>query len=376
MSEPWQIRSLRALVWRYPLKTPVVTSFGTMHDRPMVLVRAEDTHGLAGWGEIWCNFPSVGAEHRARLVHGVLAPLLTSRSFDEPAEAFEFLSDRTAVLALQSGEPGPFAQAIAGVDIALWDLHARRAQQPLWRVLGGATPRVRVYASGLNPDRPADIAATRRTEGFRAFKLKIGFGKERDLANVASVRGALGGDVDLMVDANQAWSLDTALDMATALEPSYIGWLEEPLRADRPWSEWQALRDGTTVPLAAGENLAGDEAFDAALAASVLKVVQPDIAKWGGFSKGIPLARRIVAAGARFCPHWLGGGIGLLASAHALAAIGGVGMLEVDANPNPLRSATCGPLANVSDGCGVLNNRPGLGIEPDLAGLQAYAVAL
>ena len=376
MSEPWQIRSLRALVWRYPLKTPVVTSFGTMHDRPMVLVRAEDTHGLAGWGEIWCNFPSVGAEHRARLVHGVLAPLLTSRSFDEPAEAFEFLADRPAVLALQSGEPGPFAQAIAGVDIALWDLHARRAQQPLWRVLGGATPRVRVYASGLNPDWPADIAATRRTEGFRAFKLKIGFGKERDLANVAAVRGALGGDVDLMVDANQAWSLDTALDMATALEPSYIGWLEEPLRADRPWSEWQVLRDGTTVPLAAGENLAGDEAFDAALAASVLKVVQPDIAKWGGFSKGIPLARRIVAAGARFCPHWLGGGIGLLASAHALAAIGGVGMLEVDANPNPLRSATCGPLANVSDGCGVLNNRPGLGIEPDLAGLQAYAVAL
>jgi L-alanine-DL-glutamate epimerase-like enolase superfamily enzyme len=107
-----------------------------------------------------------------------------------------------------------------------------------------------------------------------------------------------------------------------------------------------------------------------------LKVVQPDIAKWGGFSKVVPLARRIVAGGARFCPHWLGGGIGLLASAHALAAVGGGGMLEVDANPNPLRSATCGPLAGVSDGSAVLNNRPGLGIEPDLGQLQAYAVAL
>jgi L-alanine-DL-glutamate epimerase-like enolase superfamily enzyme len=90
----------------------------------------------------------------------------------------------------------------------------------------------------------------------------------------------------------------------------------------------------------------------------------------------MPVARRITAAGARFCPHWLGGGVGLLASAHALAAVGGGGMLEVDANPNPLRSATCGPLATVTDGCGVLNNRPGLGIEPDLAGLQTYAVAL
>ena len=81
MNRPLHIRSLRALVWRYPLKTPVVTSFGSMRDRPMVLVRAEDTDGNDGWGEIWCNFPAVGAEHRARLVHGVLAPLATGRAF-------------------------------------------------------------------------------------------------------------------------------------------------------------------------------------------------------------------------------------------------------------------------------------------------------
>jgi len=376
MNGPIEIRSLRALVWRYPLKTPVVTSFGTMNDRPMVLVRAEDANGVTGWGEIWCNFPAVGAEHRARLVHGVLAPLATSRPFDSPPSLFEFLTGETAVLALQSGEPGPFAQAIAGVDLALWDLQARRAQQPLWRFLGGTTPRVRVYASGLNPDRPADLAAKCRNEGFRAFKLKIGFGRDRDLANVASVRSALGDDVDLMVDANQAWSLETAIGMAAELEPFYIGWLEEPLRADRPWREWQELRDRTTIALAAGENIAGDESFDAALATGALKVVQPDIAKWGGFSKGIPLARRIVASGARFCPHWLGGGIGLLASAHALAAVGGGGMLEVDANPNALRAATCGPLGTITDGSGVLSNRPGLGIDPDLGRLQAYAVAL
>jgi len=376
MSKPLQLRSLRALVWRYPLKTPVVTSFGTMNDRPMVLVRAEDASGITGWGEIWCNFPAVGAEHRARLVHGVLAPLATGRAFADAPELFEFLTAQTAVLALQSGEPGPFAQAIAGVDLAMWDLEARRAQQPLWRLLGGTTPRVRVYASGLNPDRPADLAAACRNEGFRAFKLKIGFGKDRDLANVAAVRSALGDDVDLMVDANQAWSLDTAIDMAEALESFYIGWLEEPLRADRPWHEWQALRDRTSIALAAGENIASDAGFDAALEANALKVVQPDIAKWGGFTKGIPLARRVLASGARFCPHWLGGGIGLLAAAHALAAVGGGGMLEVDANPNPLRSATCGPLAAITDGSGVLSNRPGLGIDPDLAQLQAYAVAL
>jgi D-galactarolactone cycloisomerase len=347
-----------------------------MHDRPMVLVRAEDTDGIAGWGEIWCNFPAVGAEHRARLVHGVLAPIVTGRPFRDVADAFDELTAQTSVLALQAGEPGPFAQAIAGVDIALWDLQARRAQQPLWRLFGGTSPRVKVYASGLNPDRPADIAATRRNEGYRAFKLKVGFGNERDVANVAALRDALGDGVDLMVDANQAWTVETAIEMARALEPFYIGWLEEPLRADRPWSEWQALREQTGIALAAGENLAGDDGFDAALSANVLSVVQPDIAIWGGFTRGVPVARRILAAGARFCPHWLGGGIGLLASAHALAAVGGGGMLEVDANPNPLRSATCGPLASVIDGATVLSNRPGLGVEPDLGSLQAYAVAL
>ena len=376
VSVPLKLRSLRALVWRYSQQTPVVTSFGAMRDRPMVLVRAEDADGAIGWGEIWCNFPSVGAEHRARIVQSVLAPLALSRPFSEPPEAFEFLTAQTAVLALQSGEPGPFAHAIAGIDIALWDLRARRAQQPLWRLFGGATPKVRVYASGLNPDRPEEVAAARRNEGFRAFKLKIGFGMDRDVANVRALWNALGDDVDLMVDANQAWSLDAAFDMVRALEPYRLGWLEEPLRADRPWEEWRALREKTTIPLAAGENIASDAGFDQAIASNALKVIQPDLAKWGGFTKGVALARRIVASGARFCPHWLGGGIGLLASAHLLAAVGSEGMLEIDANPNPLRTSTSGPLADIRQGQAVLNNRPGLGVEPDLSKLATYAVAL
>jgi len=375
MSGPLELRALTAHVFRYPLHTPVVTSFGAMRDRPMVLVRAEDVDGVVGWGEAWCNFPAVGAGHRALLVESVLAPLATARAFRDPDDAFDALTAQTAVLALQSGEPGPFAQAIAGVDIALWDLHARRAGEPLWRMLGGGSPRVRVYASGLNPDQPARLAEARRDEGFRAFKLKVGFGRERDLANVRALRGALGAGCALMVDANQAWTLDGAIDMAQRLEAFDLRWLEEPLRADRPWAEWQALRAATSIPLAAGENIAGDASFDAAIAAGALAVLQPDIAKWGGFSRNVPLARRVVAAGRRFCPHCLGGGVGLLASAHWLAAVGGDGMLEIDANPNPLRSATCGPLITITDGCASLADTPGLGVEPDLAALAPYASA-
>lgn len=374
MPQPLTVASVQARVYRYPLDEPVQTSFGTMADRPMLLVAVTAESGETGWGEVWCNFPGVGAEHRARLVDSVLAPLLAGRSFDGPAAAFRHLTEATAVLALQSAEPGPFAQAIAGLDTALWDLAGRIAGRPLWRLLGGRDPEVGVYASGLNPTAPEALAARRRDEGHRAFKLKVGFGADRDLANLRALRTALGDGVRLMVDANQGWSLEQALAMAPLLEPFGLDWLEEPLRADRPWAEWLALRQRSGIPLAAGENLLGDAAFDAALAEGALGVVQPDLAKWGGISACLPLARRIRASGKRYCPHYLGGGVGLLASAHLLAAAGGDGILEIDANPNPLRSLLCGPLESVSEGRATLTGEPGLGAAPDLELLAPFAV--
>lgn len=366
-----RIRRLGVHVFRWPVATPVRTSFGVMHDRPMMLVEAEDADGMSGWGEVWCNFPAVGAEHRARLVSSVFAPLVEGAEPGSPPETFERLTRATAVLAIQSGEPGPIAQCIAGIDIALWDLASRRANAPLWRFLGGGDPRIGVYASGLNPDGPERLAAQRRDEGYTAFKLKVGFGAERDLANLEAMRAELGGEAGLMVDANQGWTLDEAKRMAPRLARFDLQWLEEPLRADSPLEDWKALAAASAVPLAGGENIAGHDAFQEALAAGIFGVVQPDMAKWGGFSGCVPVARRILASGARFCPHYLGGGVGLLASAHLLAAVGGGGLLEVDANPNPLRSECCGPLAHVRAGRVSLDEAPGLGIDPDPGALQA-----
>lgn len=373
MTRPLRLKSLKAGVYRAPVETPVTTSFGIMRDRPMVLVTAEDDEGACGWGEIWCNFPQVGAEHRARLVESVLAPLATGEPFDDPPSLFRRLTAATEVLAIQSGETGPFAQAIAGVDIAVWDLLARRQRQPLWQLLGGGSPAIRVYASGLNPASPEVLARTKHDEGYRAFKLKIGFGAERDLANLDALRRELGSSVDLMTDANQGWSPGEAAAMAPRLEPFRLTWLEEPLRADRPWADWRRLQSSTTVPLAAGENIYGEEAFDDALANRVLSVVQPDIAKWGGFSGCKAVAARIIESGATYCPHYLGGGVGLLASAHLLAAAGGSGRLEIDANSNPLRTLVCGPLNDIREGHATLTDRPGLGIGADeLAAIERY----
>ena len=156
---------------------------------------------------------------------------------------------------------------------------------------------------------------------------------------------------------------------------SALAWLEEPIRADRPWQEWQRLRKGIDVPLAAGENIASHAGFEQALGDDVLRVVQPDIAKWGGLSVCSGIARDIMKSGKTFCPHYLGGGIGLLASAHLLAGVGGDGLLEVDSNDNPLRDLFCGPVVDIGDGMVTLSDAPGLGIEPDLSSIETYRTA-
>ena len=366
-----RVRSLEAFCYRYPLATPVLTSFGTMTERPAVFVCVEDDDGISGWGEIWCNFPSVGAEHRARIANTILAPLVIGTPADRPVQAFDELSERTSVLTLQSGESGPFAQAIAGIDIALWDLAAKRAGQPLWRMLGGTSPQVKVYASGINPSEPERTVEAAQVKGHCAFKLKIGFDEARDRENVMNLRRMLGAAM-LAVDANQAWSLETALRCAPTLFEAGVTWLEEPLRADRPWTEWRSLAETSGVQLAGGENLAGRAVFAAAIQEDVLRFVQPDIAKWGGFSGCAPVAREALGAGQVFCPHYLGGGIGLLASAHLLAGVGGPGLLEVDVNENPLREAFCGSVAHIVGGTITLSETSGLGLEPDLTAIETF----
>ncbi|MBV9395215.1 MAG: mandelate racemase/muconate lactonizing enzyme family protein [Methylobacteriaceae bacterium] len=368
---PSKIRKVEAFCYRVPLAEPVVTSFGRMQNRPAVFVRVTDDDGFNGWGEAWCNFPSVGAEHRARIITDVLGPTILGKTIYNPTDLFSCLTQDTEVVMLQSGERGPFAQAIAGLDIAIWDLFARRERQPLWRMLGGAGPVVDVYASGINPDRVQTTVERAQVLGHRAFKLKIGFDPNHDRDNLAALRRLVNEDF-LAADVNQAWSTEQALRCLPALQEFELAWLEEPLRADVPWSEWGRLREAASVPLAAGENIFSSAGFAGAISANVLSVIQPDVAKWGGITMCARVAREVLSAGRRFCPHYLGGGIGLLASAHLLAGVGGDGILEVDINPNPLRDTCCGPMCQIRSGQVSLLDEPGLGVDPDLQGLANY----
>jgi D-galactarolactone cycloisomerase len=210
-----------SFVCRAPIEVLVVNAFGAMLERVAVFLRLTDAEGFSGWGEIWCNFPTLGAEHRARLFDAFIAPRLLGRSIDDPA-AFWAETDRALHLwGLQAGEPGAFSAALAGADLALHDLAARRAGIPLWRWFGdpgGHGGPVPAYASGLNPDAEAltQVEAA-RAAGHRAFKIKIGFGEARDTATLRPVFAARQAEERVMVDINQGWDLRTAARMVRCL---------------------------------------------------------------------------------------------------------------------------------------------------------------
>jgi len=184
LNEPTLAR-VEAHVFRTPIKEPVRTSFGTMTERAAVFVRAEDSDGARGWGEIWCNFPNAAAEHRALLLADIVAPRALGRPVDDPVALWNDIERALHVLRIQSGDAGAFSAALAGLDLAVHDLRARKRGLPLWRALGGRDDRpVPVYASGINPGKAAFRTVEHmRAEGHRNFKLKIGFSEETDLGS-------------------------------------------------------------------------------------------------------------------------------------------------------------------------------------------------
>lgn len=378
-----KIERLEAFVYRAQLKEPRRNSFGAQLDRACALIKLVDADGVVGWGEAFCNWPSVAAEHRARLATAVMAPLIEGQTFADPPALFAHLNQKLFRMRHQSDERGPFDQTFCGIDLAAWDIWARKAGKPLWQVLGdrddgtpAAAPSIELYASGLSPASAERLCAEAWAAGMRAAKIKAGFEDGSDLRSLRAVRAIHGDEMTLMADANQAWSPEDAIAWADKARELNLLFLEEPIYAEHPLDVWKRVADAVAMPLAAGENIRSSDHFRDMVAKGGIGFIQPDIIKWGGLTTARHVARTARSQGARVAPHYLGGGIGFVATAHMLAAVAPDGLLELDVSENPIRELIAAPFPKVESGRVTLPSAPGLGVAPDEAALARFRIAL
>lgn len=325
----------------------------------MMLVRLEDDEGNIGWGE---GFGYFVVDATRAVVERLIAPTLVGERIDNiPAW------NRQAQGKLHLfGRYGITLFALSAVDMALWDLAAKRAGVPLYRLLGGESRSVPYYASLVRyADAPLAAAVAERAaaEGFSSLKLH-----EIELLEIRACRQAIGPNHSLSVDVNGAWDEAHAQRMTHALSALAVRWLEEPIFPPEDMAALARLRG--QLPIAAGENWCTTYQFDAALAAGAIDFAQPSVTKVGGISEFIAIAERCAAAQIPLMPHTPYFGPGFHASLQLAAAFPAVVELEylyVDAEALPAALPAWGPGRSMRPG-----ETPGIGFDPDPTLLERY----
>jgi len=323
--------------------------------------------------------PLIADEGRASI--NLLRLVLSGKDPTDVDDAFKILRSSTRALGIRAWH----------VEPALWDIIGKARSEPVWRILGGANPKVRAYASTgelREPARRVEDVAAARDQGFTAVKLRIRWPTiEEDVALVRAVREAHP-DLTLMVDANQGWrvhgfadypewDLDRAERTAKALEDHGLTWLEEPLD-QHDYAGYAALRERTSIPLAAGELLSDLHGFRDMIEHRSVDILQPDATLTGGIGMAHRVAGMAAAAGIGFAPHTWTNGIGLRINLQVMGAVPICEWCEVPYEPPAWGPESrdwmlAEPTAVDAEGFVHLPEAPGLGIELDEDKVAAHA---
>jgi galactonate dehydratase len=300
----------------YFVRTGNRTIYSTV-DRS-VLVRMTASDGTVGWGE---TYGIIAPEAVVAILRDVLIPLVEGRSPDDPAAIYADLYD---LMRVRGGSGGFFGDALAAIDIALWDVKARVQQMSVAQALGGArTTRIPAYVSGLprpTLDERVQLAREWTGRGYRAVKYAGVVADEGVVAEMHALRDALGPAVDLMVDLHWRYEADEAITIASRMAAATPFFIEAPC-APEDIAGLARVAAESGIPVAAGEEW--HSAYEAALRLdrARLAFVQPEMAHTG-VSQFIAIAELAARAGAATIPHaTIGIGIFLAASLHAAATL-------------------------------------------------------
>ncbi|MEV0290350.1 mandelate racemase/muconate lactonizing enzyme family protein [Kribbella sp. NPDC050820] len=357
------IESARAYLIDLPVKTPRHDAIQSFVKQETILVELVTTDGLLGIGYSY-TIGNGGSAVLAMLQEHLL-PQLIGHDATEIEAIWRMLWAST--LATTVG--AITSLALAAVDTALWDLRCLRADEPLWIQAGGARPRVRLYDTEggwlqLPVDELVRNAKASRDAGWRGIKIKVGKPSvAEDVARIAAVRDAIGDEIDLMVDANQAFSRSEAIRRAAAFGPYDLRWFEEPMRADDVVGH-QMLRESTSIPVAVGESMYSVGQFGDYLARGAATIVQVDVARVGGITPWLKVAHAAEVANVEVCPHFL-----MELHVSLAAAVPNAPYVEHIPQLDLITSSRL----RIEEGAAVAPNRPGLGIDWDLSMISSLA---
>ncbi len=364
-----------------------ISDFGRQPSFDSVIVRIDTDAGITGWGEAKAGVASTAAcAGLAAIINQDFAPLLLGQDprdisrlwdvlYNMPRQGFALAEGHVFP---QLGRRGLSVSAIAGVDLALWDILGKSLNAPVWRLLGGRrAARMPAYASGGWADA-ANIGAQLQSYidkgGFRAVKMRVGImdgSPAASAARVRAARAALGPDIKLMADAHGTWTVAEAKSFCRMVEDCDLFWFEEPVTADDKQGLAE-VRRSSAVPISTGESEFTRHDFREIAELRAADVLQPDLAIAGGLTEGLRIGAIASAFNLRLAPH-LWSGAPAFAAGLALSATSPAGfILEYSLGHNPMLHELIEEDFPVVDGMVEVPDRPGLGItvRPDF--VQRY----
>ena len=357
------VRAIKATPVEVPLNFVLGTSQAVVRRAPLLLIDVETEQGITGRNYLFCYLPAA-----APAIMSLLGEVeaLTKGAAVSPAALWAKLARRFTLIGVQ----GIVRMALAGFDTACWDALAIAANQPLARLLGAEPKPIPAYNScglGLMDDlgRLAAEAETLLSGGFGAVKLRLGYpALSGDIAAVHAVRKRIGDHVQLMVDYNQALSVDEALQRGRALDAEKIYWLEEPIRHD-DYAGAASLAQALKVPIQLGENFSLPAAMAVAIEQARPAYVMPDLERIGGVTGWLQTAEMAAVNRKKMSSHLFPE-----VSAHLLAATPTCHFLEYVDWANVLVEE---PLA-VVDGAAIVPQRPGNGLVWNKAAVEHHRI--
>lgn len=382
-----KIVEVKTHVLSIPLKEVLWTAHEKLAASNLILTEVRTDDGLVGYGEIHGS-PMPRICEWVRRFGDIIRGSDALANVAVWEKLFALTSPRPGGIHGRDGLPPPLPRAerpqimaaIAGIDIALWDIKGKAAGIPVYRLLGGENRPVFTYATGgyYHGDAPptayAEELAGFVARGYRAVKLKTGAESVRSEAErIATVRRAIGDDTLLMLDMNAAYDLDECIAFARAVEKSGILWLEEPLHWYLQPEDFRRLAAATPIPLAHGERELTRFTVRDFIATGAIGYVQFDSTRYAGFTEALRIAQLADQHGVRIAPHHAPE-----LHAHLVAAFPRSGFcVESHGAPDrdPVWFGLFADRAQIHDGYVHLNDKPGFGIEIDWRFVDAHRLS-